>query len=150
MGEMKRCKLTSSGPQVPKDSPALLQVNVAMTPRPAAAKPAPPPMKNIHEATPASRPRNRPLKNVRERRRRAEMKNKFMHLYNLCCSKTVGSVVSQTSAEATGLLIPISGSGPPITLVNHEPSKVDILGDAIQAFQALDKELFELRARNRE
>ena len=105
--------------------------------------------KNEYDASSANAPRNRPYKNVRERRRRADMKNKFMQLYNLCCSKAVAPLISQSGGEATGLLIPISG-GAPLTLLNQEPSKVDILGEAINAFEALDKELSGLRSRNRE
>lgn len=146
--EMKRCKLSSSRPKCPNEFPALVQVNVTSIPYADTAQSGPPPMQNIYQP---GHPRNRPFKNVRERRRRAQMKNKFMTLYNLCCSKVVNSLVSQPSAEARGLQIPICGSiGPPLTLVNHEPSKVEILGEAIQAFEALDKELSELRARNKE
>lgn len=145
--EMKRCKLSSARPKKPHESPALVQVNVTPTPAFVGAKAAPLTTKNTFELAP-NKPRNRPFKNVRERRRRLDMKNKFMQLYNLCCCKAVTSL--QPNPEATGLLIPISSSGPPLTLVNQEPSKVDILGEAIQAFEALDKELLKLRAHNRE
>jgi len=147
--EMKSCRLSPSRANLQKESSALTQVSVASAPPINAVNFAPAPTKNAYEMAPAMRPRNRPFKNVRERKRRREMKGKFMQLYNLCCSKVAASVLSQPG-EATGLLIPISGSAPPLTLVNHEPSKVDVLGDAIQTFQALDKELSRLRARNRE
>merc|ERR1712232_425106 len=37
--------------------------------------------------------RNRPFKNVRERRRRAQMKQKFMQLHTVCRSECIASVV---------------------------------------------------------
>lgn len=149
--EMKSCRLSPSRRKLPKESSTLMQLSVASAPAIDAVRCAPAPTnKNIYEVAAAMRPRNRPFKNVRERKRRREMKSKYMQLYNLCFSKVVASVVSQPGAEATGLLIPISGSVPPLTLVNHEPSKVDVLGEAIQTFEALDKELSKLRSRNRQ
>lgn len=144
--EMKHCKLSPSSINVSTESPALVQVNVTPTP-PEMTTFEPLPMERACDTVAGTSSRNRPFKNVRERRRRAQMRNKFMQLYNLCCSKVVTSVVATPSAEATGLLIPISGHGAAHTLVN-EPSKVEVLVEAIQAFEALDKELTDLRARN--
>jgi len=153
-----RRDLPPSSSQGPTESPALVQMNVmptltthTETSQVVAPEPVTPPsMNNADNASTANPPRNRPFKNVRERRRRADMKNKFMQLYNLCCSKAVAPLTSCSGAEATGLLIPISGVAAHLALVNQEPSKVDILGDAISAFEALDKELSDLRTRNRE
>merc|ERR1719421_2174426 len=95
------------------------------------------------------RDRARPLKNVRERRRRADLKSKFMQLHNLCCSKKITSIAPKlNSPEATGLQIPIAHThshadhyGGVHTVANQEPSKVGILAQAIQTFQTLDKKL---------
>lgn len=156
--DKSRHDLPPSSSQGPTESPALVQMNVmpTLTTETETSQVVPPPvtppsLSNADSASSANPPRNRPFKNVRERRRRANMKNKFMQLYNLCCSKAVAPLTSNSAVEATGLLIPISGGGgAPLALVNQEPSKVEILGDAIKAFEALDKELSDLRTRNRE
>jgi len=83
--------------------------------------------------------RKRPFKNVRERRRRAEIKDKLEELDDLCSSDAVTSIVPRPSA-AVGLFM-------------REPNKlrkVDILCDGIHMLEAMDKELTKLRARNRE
>lgn len=144
--EMKRCKLSPSSPKVTSEAPALVQVNVTSTP---SEKTKRTPLK-VAKVSDALLGRTRPLKNVRERRRRAHMRGKFMQLYNLCCSKMVTSIIPAPSTEATGLLIPISGHGGAHTLVNNEPSKVEVLVEAIQALEAFDKELTDLKTRNRE
>lgn len=136
--ETKRCKLS---PSRPKPSESLTQVSVTETP---------PPVKKDRVssavAAPTSQSKDRMTKNDRERRRRAEIKLKFMKLHNLCCSKAV----SRPNTEAKGLLIPISGVGDVHPVMSPDPSKVHILGEAIQALKTLRQELIMLRTRNRE
>merc|ERR1711937_168236 len=86
--------------------------------------------------------RKRPLKNVREKRRRAEIKDKYEQLYNLC----------QNSVDAKGLLIPLSSNDNRRRKKNSQkknPHKMDILSDVIKSMEILDKELVELRQRNK-
>lgn len=86
--------------------------------------------------------RKRPLKNVREKRRRAEIKDKYEQLYNLC----------QNSVDAKGLLIPLSSNDNRRKKKNSQKKnrhKMDILSDVIKSMEVLDKSLIELRRRNK-
>lgn len=86
--------------------------------------------------------RKRPWKNVREKRRRAEIKDKYEQLYNLC----------QNSVDAKGLRIPLSGSDNRSKKKNSQKKnrhKMDILSDVVKSMEILDKQLIELRNRNK-
>merc|ERR1712032_912123 len=87
--------------------------------------------------------RKRPFKNVRERRRRAEIKTKFVELHN-----AIASATSQSICGAKRLLIAISENKDADKSTKQKPCKMEILGEAIESLEALNRELTELRARN--
>lgn len=85
--------------------------------------------------------KKRPFKALREKRRRAEIRNKYTQLRDLC----------QSSAEATGLLTAISGSEggkKKRSKKSKNPEKVDILIAGFETLQALGQELVELKSHN--
>jgi len=125
---MNRCKLPTANAAVGSDS--LDQQGVVSKSPPKTVQKA----RRTQTVKTSAKPRQRkkrPFKNVREKRRRAEIKSKYTQLYELC----------QSNAEAKGLLIPISRA--------KNPQKMNILCDAVKTMEAMQKELAELKARNK-
>jgi len=125
---MNRCKLSTANAGVGSDS--LDQQGVVSKSPPKTVQKA----RRTQTVKASAKPRQRkkrPFKNVREKRRRAEIKSKYTQLYELC----------QSNAEAKGLLIPISRA--------KNPQKMNILCDAVKTMEAMQKELADLRARNK-
>ena len=124
--KMERCSLSSS---------KAASSEAEVVPEPPAERP------RKSNGTPRVRIRKRPLKNVREKRRRAEIKEKYEQLHKLC----------QFNVGAKGLSIPLSGNEVNRRKKNAEKNrhKMDILSDVIKSMETMDKELIELRTHNK-